>query len=152
MPLQMLGLARLNLFLTLSQKAAENFGEAWVGSAAEYGPMQEFGTSTIDERPHWRVAIPEVIAEVGGDQRQQGQVLDGMIASQMEGAGFGVIDSGSDAPSIVALKIERRVKQIITAKHIIDTGNYRASVSTGSTEESAFGKSAAKLPGKDVAK
>jgi hypothetical protein len=141
------GLAQLQLFFSLMKKAAESFGEAWVGSAVTYAPYQEFGTRLLQERPHWRVAIPEIIAEVGGDQREQNAVLDALIAREMEGLDFGEvgqIDSAMTAPMVVALKIERRVKQIITAKGIIDTGNYRASIATGPNERAAWQKSAAR--------
>lgn len=140
------GLARLRLFMSLSQRAAENFGEAWVGSAVEYGPYQEFGTRTITERPHWRVAIPEVVNEIAGSQVEQGRVLDGMLAnvSGASNAPVATVDSGGTAPMIVAQKIERKVKRIITAKRIIDTGNYRASVASGRTESQAYAKSEAR--------
>jgi hypothetical protein len=147
------GLQQMMLLFRLLQRAAEDFGEAWVGSAVEYGPMQEFGTRFLQERPHWRVAIPEIVAEVGGNQREQNAVLDAMIAREVQGVGLGEIgsiDPGMTAPIVVALKIERRVKQIITAKGIIDTGNYRASVATGRSQESAFARSAARATDPDT--
>ncbi len=135
------GLPQLILFFKLmSQKV--DFGEAWVGSAVAYGPMQEFGTQFITERPHWRVALPEVIGQIGGDAKLHDEILDAFVEFDPSGgAGVGEIEAGTTAPAKVALLVERRVKQIMTAKRIIDTGNYRASVATGRTEEDAFGKS-----------
>ncbi len=118
--------------ILLRKLQGADFGEAWVGSAVVYGPFQEFGTRVLRERPHWRVAIPEIIAEVGGDDRLQGAILDGLIGD------------GEPAPIQIALMIERRVKQIIRAKGIIDTGNYRGSIATGRTEEEVFAKSSSK--------
>lgn len=136
----MLGLSELSLFFKLLKRGAQDFGEAWVGSAVIYGPMQEFGTRFLTERPHWRVAIPEIIAEVGGDQQMQNEVLDAMIAREVEGKLFtdAKLDTGTTAPIKVALMIERRVKQIITTKGIIDTGNYRASITTGRTADDVY--------------
>lgn len=129
------GLSELALFFRLMQKV--DFGEAWVGSAVVYGPMQEFGTKFLTERPHWRVAIPEIVAAAGNDVKLQNKILDAMAAKE----GIGTVSSGNSAPMEIALLIERRVKQVITAKGIIDTSNYRGSVATGSTEDDAFGKS-----------
>lgn len=136
----MLGLAELRLFFRLMKRGGQDFGEAWVGSAVIYGPMQEFGTRFLTERPHWRVAIPEIIAEAGGDQQMQNEVLDAMIAREINGKLFtdAKLDAGTTAPIKVALMIERRVKQIITAKGIIDTGNYRASITTGRNADDVY--------------
>jgi hypothetical protein len=108
------------------------FGEAWVGSAVEYGPMHEFGTPTMQARPHWRPAIAEIAAQIGSDQGLQTEIMEGLVT-----------DDEEMAPIQVALMIERRVKEIIASKGIFDTGNYRGSVATGNTEGQAFAKSAA---------
>jgi hypothetical protein len=120
------------LMVLLRKLRGADFGEAWVGSAVVYGPFQEFGTKVLQERPHWRVAIPEIIAMVGQDEGLQGAVVDGLVGD------------GDPAPIRIALMIERRVKEIIQAKGIIDTGNYRASIATGRTEKEAFDESASK--------
>ncbi len=144
---KLLGVTELALFFKLVTRAAMDFGEAWVGSAVEYGPMNEFGTDVMEERPHWRVAIPQIVAELGGNKAAQNEVLDAMLGL---GDGFdpsgdvASIQSGGNAPLFVALKIERRVKQLMTSLGIIDTGNYRASVATGKTEDEAFAKSVAR--------
>jgi len=120
-------------------KGFENvkFNEAWVGSAVEYGPMQEFGTKTLEERPHWRPALEEIATEIGSDKSLQGQVMEGLTSQ-----GTQSIDAGGTAPIRVALMIERRVKEIIAAKGIFDTGNYRGSVAAGHTQDGAFATSA----------
>lgn len=147
-PFQVLGLTELALFFRLVTRAAMDFGEAWVGSAVEYGPMNEFGTQFMEERPHWRVAIPAIVAELGGNQAAQDQVLDAMLGFgegfDPSGSDLASIEAGGNAPLHVALLIERKVKQVMTSLGIIDTGNYRASVATGRTEEEAFAKSAAR--------
>ena len=131
------GLTQLFNLLRVMEKV--DFGEAWVGSAVVYGPFQEFGTRVLQERPHWRVAIPQIVAEAGGDVGLQQDIVDGLAAG------------GGDAPMKIALKIERRVKEIITSKGIIDTNNYRGSIATGKTENEVFGKSAAKSRPETVA-
>ena len=129
------GLLELQLFFRLLTKISD-FGEAWVGSAVEYGPYQEFGTQFFEERPHWRVAIAEIVAETGTNVQLQNDILEAMVLREM--------GKGQAHPAMhVALKIERRVKQIMTAKGIIETGNYRASVAAGRTLDKAFEKSAA---------
>ena len=164
------GLQQLALFFNQLGRI-KNFDDAYVGSAVEYGPFQEFGTFWIQERPHWRVAIPEVIAAAGsgGLKREMEESLmeahgyDGLAAHHDEhrafverlalsmveslfeavtaGATSSEVDSGGNPPYVMALAIERRVKQVITAKKIIDTGNYRASVSAGRSEDEAYSKS-----------
>ena len=125
------GIGRLLFELRRLQSAGNDFGEAWVGSAVVYGPFQEFGTKVLQERPHWRVAIPEIIAETGGDENLQSAIIDGLVGD------------GEPAPIRIALMIERRVKLIIQTKGIIDTGNYRGSIATGRSEKEAFDKSVA---------
>ncbi len=150
--LQMFGVAEMLLFFKEMQKLTD-FGEAWVGSAVVYGPMQEFGTEQIAERPHWRVVIPEIVAEISGDLKVQGGILDAFVSSSNVSTkgiqGAGAIESGGTAPMQVALMVERRVKQVITAKGIIDTNNYRGSVATGRTHDLAFAKSASRTKDKD---
>jgi hypothetical protein len=147
------GLQQLALFFNQLGRI-KNFGDAYVGSAVEYGPYQEFGTShgdgtsRIQERPHWRVAIPEVIAAAGS-----GGVKREMEESLMEavtGGASAEIDSGGNPPYVMALAIERRVKQVITAKDIIDTGAYRASVAAGRSEDEAYSRSVSRATAIDA--
>ncbi len=113
----------------LKRLEGATFGEAWVGSAVVYGPFHEFGTAVLQERPHWRVAINEIVAGAAGNTELQEGIIKGLTA----GAG--------DSPMEIALLIERRVKQLITSKGIIDTGNYRGSVASGRSETDVFAKS-----------
>jgi hypothetical protein len=145
------GLARLGFLF--KQLQGVDFGEAWVGSAVVYGPFQEFGTKLLQERPHWRVAIPEIVAEMGGNEKAEEQILGGLIASSnitsRELQGFGNVSAGDTAPLIIALMIERRVKELITSKGIIDTGNYKGSIASGRSEQETFDKSAARATNPD---
>ena len=142
------GPALAELAFVLKQLKGVDFGEAWVGSAVVYGPMQEFGTKLMQERPHWRVAIPEVLAEISGNPEKEEEILGGLFRSSNIKSrhlqGTGDVSAGDTAPTVVALMIERRVKEIIKAKGIIDTGNYRGSIATGRTEAGTFAKSAAR--------
>ena len=113
----------------LKKMEGASFGDAWVGSAVVYGPFHEFGTKVLTARPHWRVAIAELVAGAANNIELQDEIIQGITA------GPGV------APIKIALQIERRVKQLIRAKGIIDTGNYRGSIATGRSEEAAFAKS-----------
>ncbi len=121
------GLTQLAALLKKMEGAS--FGDAWVGSAVVYGPFHEFGTKVLTARPHWRVAIAELVAGAAGNLELQDEIIQGITA------GPGV------APIKIALQIERRVKQLIRSKGIIDTGNYRGSIATGRSEEAAFAKS-----------
>ncbi len=121
------GLTQLAALLKKMEGAS--FGEAWVGSAVVYGPFQEFGTKVLQERPHWRIAIAELVAGAAGNEALQNDILVGITAGPGE------------APMKLALQIERRVKQLIRSKGIIDTGNYRGSIATGRSEDDAFSKS-----------
>ena len=145
---QLLGIAELKLFFGLLTKAAQDFGDAWVGSAVEYGPFNEFGTEVMEERPHWRVVIPQLAQEMGASQSAQNAILDAMAGfgegADPSGSSIITVQAHGGAPLFIALQIERRVKQMITALSIIDTGNYRASVATGKTEEEAFANSSAR--------
>ena len=140
------GISELALFFRLCTKASQDMGEAWVGSAVDYGPYNEFGTRFMEERPHWRIAIPEIISQIGGDPKMQIDVLDAMLSRDLSGEGFGQteFDAKANAPTHIALLIERRVKQIMTQKGVIDTNNYRGSIATGRSEGDAWKNSVAK--------
>lgn len=141
------GLAQLTLFFRLLSKPID-FGDAWVGSAVEYSTFQEFGTRFLQERPHWRVAIPEIVAAAPSDLGFQAEILDAMVGRELAGTSLARVESGASAPLVIALRIERRVKQVMTAKGVVDTGNYRASIATGPTQPVAFANSAAKATDK----
>jgi len=88
-----------------------------VGTAVEYAVYLEFSTSKMDAKPFFRPAINEV--------RAQG--VDGFIAHNTRTT-LEAQDSLDDVLRVLALAIERRVKEIITRKGLIDTGTLRASV------------------------
>jgi hypothetical protein len=88
-----------------------------VGTAVQYSLYLEFGTSKMDARPFFRPAINEV--------RAQG--VDGFIAHNTRTS----VDALNDIDSVLrvlALALERRIKEIITQKSLIDTGTLRASI------------------------
>lgn len=88
-----------------------------VGTAVEYALYLEVGTSKMDAKPFFRPALNEI--------RAQG--VEGFIAhnTRTSVAALGDIDSVLRA---LALALERRIKEIITDKGLIDTGTLRASV------------------------
>lgn len=142
------GLQQIALFFNQLGRI-KDFSDAYVGSAVEYGPFQEFGTFWIQERPHWRVAIPEVIADAGSGGLKR-EMEESLFEAVTAGATSSEVDSGGNPPYVMALAIERRVKQVITAKKIIDTGNYRASVSAGRSEDEAYSKSVSRATNIDA--
>jgi len=88
-----------------------------VGTAVEYSVYLEFGTSKMDAKPYFRPAINEV--------RIEG--VDGFIAHNTRTS----VEALPDADAVIrvlALALERRVKEIITEKGLIDTGTLRASI------------------------
>jgi hypothetical protein len=88
-----------------------------VGTAVEYSLYLEFGTSKMDAKPFFRPAINEI--------RAQG--VDGFIAHNTRTS----VETLPDADAVIrvlALALERRVKEIITDKGLIDTGTLRASI------------------------
>ena len=88
-----------------------------VGSGVSYSVYLEFGTSQMDAKPFFRPAINEI--------RVQG--VDGFIAHNTKTT----VEALPDADAVIrvlALALERRVKEIITDKSLIDTGTLRASI------------------------
>jgi hypothetical protein len=88
-----------------------------LGTGVEYAVYLEFGTSKMDAKPFFRPAINEV--------RAQG--VEGFIAHNTRTS----VDALPDADAVIrvlALALERRIKEIITGKGLIDTGTLRASV------------------------
>jgi hypothetical protein len=90
-----------------------------VGTAVQYSVFLEFGTSDMDPKPFFRPALAEL--------RVKG--VEGFI----EGSGvlrsddLGDVDP-DDLVDALALALERRIKEIITQKGLIDTGTLRASI------------------------
>lgn len=88
-----------------------------VGSGVEYSVYLEFGTSKMDAKPFFRPAINEV--------RAQG--VEGFIAHNT-GTSVDALPDIDAVIKVLALALERRIKEIITDKGLIDTGTLRASV------------------------
>ncbi|QLH77455.1 hypothetical protein HZS55_09170 [Halosimplex rubrum] len=88
----------------------------FVGTAVEYAIFLEFGTSKMDAKPFVRPAVhayqSNLEAAIATDTRK---TLDD-------------IDSAEELVQTIAFGLERRIKRIITAKGLIETGTMRASV------------------------
>lgn len=91
-------------------------GSAYVGTAVEYSIYLEYGTSKMDPKPFFRPALAEA-----------GAGLEGFI-SEHTGTTVASITSADELVETIALALERRVKEIITEKGLIDTGTLRASI------------------------
>jgi len=91
--------------------------EFLVGTGVEYSVFLEFGTSKMDPKPFFQPALNEV--------RLEG--VEGFIAHNTR-TSVEAQDSLDDVLRVLALAIERRVKEIITRKGLIDTGTLRASL------------------------
>jgi len=92
-------------------------GPVTVGTGVEYAVYLEFGTSDMDPKPFFRPVLAEL--------RIEGPESFVEKHSQLEAAQIEDLD---DLISAVGLTIERRVKEVITRKGLIDTGTLRASV------------------------
>jgi hypothetical protein len=77
----------------------------------------EFGTSKMDPKPFFQPAINE--ARIEG--------IRGFIRHNTD-ISLSQIDTLDQLLAVLALALERRVKEIITRKGLIDTGTLRASV------------------------
>jgi len=88
-----------------------------VGTGVEYAIYLESGTSKMDAKPFFRPAINEV--------RIQG--VDGFIRHNTR-TSVEELETTDDVLKVLALALERRIKEIITQKGLIDTGTLRASV------------------------
>ena len=92
-------------------------GTVTVGTGVSYSVFLEFGTRDMDPKPFFRPALAEL--------RVQG--VDDFIRSntRLSAEQIGDLDG---LVTVVGLALERRIKEIITAKGLIDTGTLRASV------------------------
>lgn len=88
----------------------------YVGTAVEYAVFVEYGTSEMDPRPFFRPALNEARSDLSAFIR------DNTKKSIQQ------IDGEAELVRIIAFALERRVKEIITEKGLIDTGTMRASV------------------------
>jgi hypothetical protein len=91
-----------------------------VGSAVSYSVFLEFGTSDMDPKPYFRPALAEL--RVKGIE---GFIKDSGILRNKE---FSDVDDAGEVVDALALTLERRIKEIITEKGLIDTGTLRASI------------------------
>lgn len=87
-----------------------------VGTAVEYAVYLEFGTSKMDPKPFFRPAIVEARRD-----------LESFVADNTE-TSLRQIDAVDELVETIAFALERRVKEIITEKGLVDTGALRASV------------------------
>jgi len=91
-----------------------------VGTAVNYSVFLEFGTSDMDPKPFFRPALAEL--RVKG---VEGFIKDSGILRNKE---FSDVEDADEVVDAVALTLERRIKEIITEKGLIDTGTLRASI------------------------
>lgn len=92
-------------------------GGSWVvGTAVNYSVFLEFGTSKMDPKPFVRPALHEARRSV------EGFIRDNTNTTVSE------IDSARELVRVIAFALERRIKEIITEKGLVDTGTMRASV------------------------
>jgi len=91
-------------------------GAAYVGSAVEYGVYLEFGTSKMNPKPFFRPVLADARQDVAA-------FIDDNTNTTVR-----AIDSAEELVETLALAIERRVKELITQKGLIDTGTLRASI------------------------
>lgn len=87
-----------------------------VGTAVEYSIFLEYGTSKMDPKPFFRPALAEAGRDLAAFVRDNSQ----KTLSQVDGP--------QELVRTIAFALERRVKEIITEKGLIDTGTLRASV------------------------
>jgi hypothetical protein len=88
-----------------------------VGTAVNYSVFLELGTSDMDPKPFFRPALGELRAKgVGGFIRDNTNTT------------LEALDETDEVVAAVAFGLERRIKEIITRKDLIDTGTLRASV------------------------
>jgi len=88
-----------------------------VGTGVEYSIYLEAGTSDMDPKPFFQPALSEV--------RQEG--VDGFVADNTR-LTVDALDTVTQVLKVLVLALERRIKEIITTKGLIDTGTLRASV------------------------
>jgi hypothetical protein len=99
------------------EDAVETRAKFTVGTAVFYSRFIEGGTSKMDARPFFQPAIAEVRAEG----------VDGFIQANTR-TSVDDLDDFKQILQVLALALERRIKEIITRKGIIDTGTLRASI------------------------
>ena len=105
------------------ERRLEDLRERWddsprylVGSAVEYAVYVEYGTSKMDPKPFFRPALAEARADLE-------RFIEDNTRKQVE-----QIDTARELVKTIAFALERRVKEIITEKGLIESGTMRASV------------------------
>jgi len=92
--------------------------EDWViGTAVEYSIYLEFGTRNMDPKPFFRPVLVEVRTRGVADFIEHNSKLE-----------VEAIGSIRQLVGSLAFTIERRIKEVITEKGLIDTGTLRASI------------------------
>ena len=99
------------------EEDVSTIGTYTIGTGVEYSVFLEFGTSKMDAKPFFGPAINEV--------RLQG--VPGFIRHNTQTT-VDAQETIDDVIRVLAFALERRIKQIITQKGLIDTGTLRASV------------------------
>jgi hypothetical protein len=90
---------------------------SWVvGTRVEYAVYLEFGTRHMDPKPFLRPAVQEAKTNTAGFIRKNTKLT------------LADIDSAEELVQTLALALERRIKEIITEKDLIETGTLRASI------------------------
>lgn len=93
-------------------------GADWVvGTRVEYAVFLEYGTRHMDPKPFMRPVIVEV--SMHGPEN----FVDRHTRTSADD-----VDSIEEFLRVLALALERRIKEIITRKGLIDTGTLRASI------------------------
>jgi hypothetical protein len=115
--LELQGLEQALARLEELEEDVETLSTYTVGTGVEYAVYLEFGTSKMDAKPFVRPTINEV--------RIQG--VDGFIAHNTKTT-VDAQESLNDVIRILAFAMERRMKEIITQKGLIETGTLRASI------------------------
>lgn len=101
-------------------------GDWHVASAVDYAEVLEWRT------PHWRVAIQSISDEVTLDVSQQQEMLNVMIA-------------GGSLNKVTVMKLKSKIRMLIKANGLVDTGNYLGSIAIGPTQGEAFMNSESQL-------
>lgn len=129
------GLDAMFAFFTTVTQQAKKAGQTtwWVGTVVYYGPYLEFGTENFQNKPHWRPAIQELAAELGLDGKTSEEAIQTLMVPD------------GNLVRVIAIALEAKVKEWIRRQNLIDTGNYRGSVTSGPTVSAMKAASMANL-------
>jgi len=111
------GLAELEAELDELEDDLESSREVIVGTGVSYAVYLEGGTRHMDPKPFFGPAINE--ARTQGVER----FVEDNTNTSVE-----ALDTLDQLVAVLGLALERRIKEIITTKGLIDTGTLRASV------------------------